>query len=60
MAVSRIANGLAMPAPLPAKPSPTIAGMKNVPEKTGPMYPTDCATTSGRERFPLPRRPPSC
>ncbi len=37
MAVSRMANGVAMPAPLPANPSPTIVGMKKVPEKTGPM-----------------------
>ena len=37
IAVSRIANGVAMPAPLPVTENPTIVGMKNVPEKTGPM-----------------------
>ena len=37
MAVSRIANGVAIPAPLPVSESPAMIGMKNVPEKTGPM-----------------------
>ena len=37
IAVIRIANGLAMPAPLAVTESPTIVGMKKVPEKTGPM-----------------------
>jgi hypothetical protein len=40
------ANGVAIPAPLPDAPNPAIRGIRNAAEKTGPMRPTDWATTS--------------
>ena len=46
--------GIAMPAPLPVSDAPPIAVRKNVTEKTGPMKPTACATTSASRRFPRP------
>ncbi len=49
-------KGAAMPAPLAAAFAPTISGIRNAAEKTGPMNPTDCATTSTSDSFGAPRR----
>jgi hypothetical protein len=40
------ATGVATPAPSPVAPAPTIRGRIRAAEKTGPMNPTDCASTS--------------
>ena len=45
-----------MPAPFAAAFAPTISGIRNAAEKTGPMNPTDCATTSTSESFASPSR----
>src|SRR5258708_21211899 len=50
-------NGDATPPPLPeALITPTTSGITKAEENTGPMKPTDCATTSGRDRSLAPRR----
>ena len=49
MPAMRIDSGAAMPAPLPdALMMPMTSGTRNAMEKTGPMKPTDWATTSTR------------
>src|SRR4249919_496370 len=53
-AASTIDTGVTTPAPLPVAEKPAIVGMKKVAEKTGPMKPTACATTSSSRRLPLP------
>ena len=54
---SRTESGDATPAPFPvALMMPTISGMMKAVEKTGPMNPTDCATTSTSDNFAPPRR----
>src|SRR2546423_5864863 len=45
-----------MPAPFPEALKPAISGIRNAAEKTGPMNPTDCATTSTNESFLPPSR----
>src|SRR5437763_1154657 len=45
-----------MPAPFPEALKPAISGIRNAAEKTGPMNPTDCATTSTNETFLPPSR----
>src|SRR5258708_37158864 len=50
-------NGDATPPPLPeALITPTTSGITKAEENTGPMKPTDCATTSGRDSSLAPRR----
>src|SRR5215472_11618032 len=50
-------SGDATPPPLPeALITPTTSGITKADENTGPMKPTDCATTSGSERTFFPRR----
>ena len=44
------AIGVATPAPCPDAPAPTISGTRKATPNTGPMKPTDCATTSGSRR----------
>src|SRR2546423_14552786 len=46
-----IASGVAAPAPLPAAPAPATSGVRNAAPSTGPMNPTDCATTSRKPRL---------
>ena len=53
-AASTIEIGVTTPAPLPVAEKPAMVGMKKVAEKTGPMKPTACATTSSSRRLPLP------
>ena len=45
-----------MPAPSPEKLKPAIRGIRNAAEKTGPIKPTDCATTSTSLSRRLPSR----
>ena len=45
-----------MPAPRAAAFTPMISGMMNAALNTGPMKPTDCASTSISESFLPPRR----
>ena len=49
-------SGAATPAPLAATFAPTISGMRNAAENTGPMKPTDWAITSTSESFASPSR----
>ena len=57
IAASSTDSGAALPAPLPvAEMIPTINGIRNAAENTGPMNPTDCATTSTNESFASPSR----
>src|ERR1700733_1634692 len=50
-------RGAATPPPLPdALITPTTSGITKADENTGPMKPTDCAITSGRERTFAPSR----
>src|SRR5262245_2963686 len=50
-------SGDATPPPLPeALITPTTSGITKADENTGPMKPTDCATTSGRDSSLAPRR----
>jgi hypothetical protein len=57
MEASRTDNGAATPAPLPvALMIPTINGIRNADENTGPMNPTDCAMTSISLSLVSPRR----
>ena len=48
---------MAIPPPRPdALATPMTSGITKAEENTGPMNPTDCATTSGSERTFAPRR----
>ena len=51
------ASGAAPPAPLPvALITPTINGITNADENTGPMNPTDWAMQSTSDSFAAPSR----
>ncbi len=57
MPASNTESGAATPAPFPvALMMPTISGMMKAAENTGPMNPTDCATTSTSDSFAPPSR----
>jgi hypothetical protein len=56
IAASSTASGAEVPAPRAAAFTPMISGMMNAALNTGPMNPTDCASTSTSESFLAPRR----
>src|SRR4249920_773959 len=55
-AASSTARAADVPAPFAAAFTPMISGMMNAALNTGPMNPTDCASTSISESFLPPRR----
>src|SRR5678815_2597047 len=55
-AASTTASAAEVPAPRAAAFTPMISGMMNAELNTGPMNPTDCASTSTSESFLPPRR----
>ena len=56
IAARMTATGVATPAPSPVAPAPTINGRIKAAEKTGPMNPIDCASTSISLSLPAPKR----